>query len=198
MPAVCRKPAKPASSSDASVELAGRRATRHLLRRGQDLGPAAIGEGDVQVQARTLGRARLGVEDGARHVRPEAGTIADHLEADPLLDQRGYLRPQVVPQQSGQVAHLVRRALPVLGGEGEKGQPLYPGLGRGLDRAAHGLGPGLVAHGARQPAGGGPAAVAVHDDSDVAGHAERLPRLHRPADRGTVHASASLGQARPP
>ena len=60
-----------------------------------------------------------------------------------------------------------RGRLPVIGGEGEEGEDPDAGAGRRFDDAAHGFDSGAMAGHARQAAGGGPAAIAIHDDTDV-------------------------------
>ena len=70
-----------------------------------------------------------------------------------------------------EVAHLVGRAAPVLGGEGVEGDPLDADLEGAVDHIEQGGLAGGVALGPGQPAGAGPATVAVHDAGDVDGDA---------------------------
>ena len=75
---------------------------------------------------------------------------------------------QVVLEQAHQRGDLGVGPLPVLDGERVERQHRDAEPRRGLDRIAHGLDAGAVAFDARQMAGRGPSAVAVHDDGDVA------------------------------
>ena len=58
--------------------------------------------------------------------------------------------------------------VPVFGGKGIEREELDAGFLAGFDAFADGLGAGAVAGDARQAAVLGPAAVAIHDDGDVA------------------------------
>ena len=68
-----------------------------------------------------------------------------------------------------QVAHLVGRAAPVLGGEGVEGDPLDADLEGAVDHVEQRGLAGGVALGAGQAPGAGPATVAVHHAGDVDG-----------------------------
>jgi aminoglycoside phosphotransferase len=88
--------------------------------------------------------------------------------------------------EAHEVADLVGRALPVLGGEGVDGEPLDAEVERALDRVEQRLLAGGVALGALQPAFAGPPAVAVHDDGDVVGTA-----------RGSMSGTSTCARYRP-
>ena len=102
--------------------------------------------------------------------------IAEDLEANPLLVKAVELAPDVEAEQAGEVADLLRRAPPILRGESVEGQAFDPRLAGGAQHRAGGLGAGAVAGGARQAPRLRPAAVAVHDDGDVARGTERAVR----------------------
>jgi hypothetical protein len=75
-----------------------------------------------------------------------------------------------VAVEAHEEAHLLRRALPVLGGERVRGQAGHPDLDRAADGVEQGRLPRLVARRARQAALLRPPAVAVHDQRDVSRH----------------------------
>ena len=74
-----------------------------------------------------------------------------------------------VPVEAHQEAHLVRAALPVLGGEGVGRQPTHPDVDAAAGHVHQRRLAAPVALDPRQAPGVGPAAVAVHDDGDVPG-----------------------------
>ena len=94
--------------------------------------------------------------------------------------------PLVEPHE---VADLVGRPLPVLGGEGVDGEPLDAELERALDGVEQGLLARGVALGAGQAPLLGPPPVAVHDDADVGGDPVRV-------DAVELHAAATVPPAR--
>src|SRR3546814_4912145 len=71
--------------------------------------------------------------------------------------------------QPHQVADLIGGAFPVFAGKGVERQHLYAEVGRGLHDAAHRLHTPAMTHDARQETPLRPAAVAIHDDGDMAG-----------------------------
>ena len=77
------------------------------------------------------------------------------------------------PEQFEQEAHLGLRPGPVLGAEGVEREYGDAHVGGGAHGAAERLDALAVARRTRQPALRGPAAVAIHDDGNVAGHAIR-------------------------
>ncbi len=101
----------------------------------------------------------------------DALPAADDLEPEVVLDEKPVVPDQVLPEEPPEPADLGAGPFPVLAREGEEGQDVDAEAGRGLDDLADGRGAGLVALDPGQPALGGPAAVAVHDDGDVAGKA---------------------------
>ena len=124
-----------------------------------------------------------------RHVEPQAGAggglddreievvlhflgqfldPADHLEADVVFLQVGQFLAQVVPQQGPQGLNLVTGPLPVLHRESVEGEGVDAQPAAGLDDLANRAHAGPVAGDPRQVPAFGPAAVAVHDNGNVA------------------------------
>ena len=130
-------------------------------------------------------------------IRRELVGAADDVEADVVLEQRRELRAQIPLQQHHQRADFGGRPLPVLDRERIERQHLEAEPRRGLDHVAHGVDAGAMAFDPRQVALARPAAVAVHDDGDVAREPvglelaaraplRRLPQAPTPAaDRGS-------------
>ena len=115
-----------------------------------------------------VGRVTLHALDGRATARRQAAAIAEHVDLHALTLQLGDFPGDVLLEQVHQRRDLRRRAVPVFLGEREQRQDFDARLDRAFDRFAHRLHPGPVTERARQPAFIGPAAVAVHDDRDVA------------------------------
>ena len=71
--------------------------------------------------------------DQGNDVGGQAGSLADHLEPDPVAMQISDLVAQIEAQQPHEIPDLGFRAAPVLGRKAEKGQVRNPHVGRGLD-----------------------------------------------------------------
>src|SRR5439155_9914440 len=95
---------------------------------------------------------------------------ADDAKPDPLPVERIQLTANVETQQAHQIADLVFGPSPILRRKGIKGQALHPGLACGAQRPARSFGAFAMAGNPRQSPALRPAAVAVHDDGDVAGN----------------------------
>src|SRR5215213_3071799 len=135
-----------------------------------DLGPAAVvhahGQGeDVVVAGELLSDLEL-LDDAA----PEPRTATCPADADPELVHLVAAPPDHVAVEAHEEPDLVGAAPPVLRGEGVRADSRDAQLDGALDAVEERGLPRLVAGRARQPALLGPAAVAVHDDRDVAGH----------------------------
>ena len=112
---------------------------------------------------------------------------------------------QHVPVEAHQEAHLIGRALPVLGRERIRGQIPDAEFDAALDDVEQRSLAALVAGGARQPTAGRPPTVAVHDECDVPRH--QLGRdVGRPGARrmrvgcgraSAGHRSGATGAGRP-
>src|SRR3990172_5959359 len=145
-----------------------------------DLGAAAVVEGDADGQA-LVGLCQLaGLADAALQVGRQGIQAADVQQADALLVQGGQLAVDDAADEAQQRVHLAARPPPVLGRKGEERQVLDTALAERLDDAADVLRAGAVARLARETALLRPAAVAVHDQGDVARHAAATLGL-RPA-----------------
>jgi hypothetical protein len=110
-------------------------------------------------------------DGGVDHLRGlgrESAVIAEHLDPDPLLVERIELAPDIEAQEAHQVADLGLGPFPILGRESVEGEAFDAGLARRSEHLAGGLGALAVAGGAGKPPRLRPAAVAVHDDGDVA------------------------------
>ena len=94
-------------------------------------------------------------------------------------------RPQIALEQHHQRADFSRGTLPVLDGKGVEGEDFEAEPRRGLDDVPDRVDAGAMPLDARQVPLAGPAAVAVHDDGDVAWQAIEFDlagqRLFRPA-----------------
>ena len=77
--------------------------------------------------------------------------------------------PDVAGEDTHQTEDFLGRALPVLGREGVKRQPVHAQIGRGADDLLDALGPATMPDQAGPAPLGRPAPVAVHDDRDMAG-----------------------------
>ena len=96
-------------------------------------------------------------------------SLADRLQADVLLVQVLRLVCQKAFQQGHERLDLGLGAVPVFRGEGIEREVFHSEIDAGVRDLADGLGAGAVAFPAGQSAFLGPAAVAIHDDGDVAG-----------------------------
>jgi len=111
---------------------------------------------------------RLGIDDQRDDIGREPITVADDTQPDIVAVQLGDLAAQVMPQQSHEVIDLRERPLPVFRREAEQRQIRDAELGGRGQRTPHRLGAAAVTGNARQAASLRPAAVAIHDDRDVA------------------------------
>ena len=100
--------------------------------------------------------------------RRQIGQAADRLQPDVFLHQLRRLFLQEALEQMHQRENFALRALPVFRGKCVEGQELDLQFAATFDAGAHRVGALLVALDSRQSAVLRPAAVAVHDDRDVA------------------------------
>src|SRR5690606_30959111 len=107
----------------------------------------------------------------------EAPALADESDAGPAPVQFGDLAVQRIHEELHQGPGLCARTAPVLAGEGEQGQCPDAALKTEVDADVDRACAGAMADGAGPPALFRPAAVAVHDDGQVAGNA--CVRIHR-------------------
>jgi len=126
-------------------------------------------DGEAEPEPRARGGGALGGPDRRDERDREPVASPDDVQANAVLEQPRRLGLEMAREQAHERRHLARRALPVVGGEGEQRQGGYALIGSGFDDSADGVGARAMAGGAGETAAGGPAAVAVHDD----GHVER-------------------------
>ena len=145
--------------------------------RVDDLGAPAVVERDVERHRRVV----PGEPGGPVHLAQHAAR--DPPVAPPRERDAHALGVQLVgapleqpPVEVHEVAHLVDRPAPVLGGERVDGQGPHPGGERAVGGVEQRLLARGVALGARQALALGPSAVAVHDDGHVARDRRRVNR----------------------
>ena len=162
------------------------RVFRHPASHGDDLLAPAVAQGEGQDHLGVLGAVAPQFLQRVAHAGRQPVQLADGVQPDPVVHDLGPLALQVVAQQVHQPAHLVRRALPVLRGEGVQRERRQAQLARGAGHLAHGVGAPPVTFQAREPALLRPASVPVHDDADVAGQ-------RAPGDLGAQMGELQLG-----
>jgi hypothetical protein len=156
------------------VEVLGLDAADHRLpARLDDVPAAAVVEGDRQVDPGVVAGAVLGVLPGLAQLVRDLGAVADDADANAVAGELGEVLRDGDEDQAHQAGDLFARPLPVLGREREHGQVLDAAIGAGVDGAHERIDALLVAEEARHVPLLGPAAVAVHDDGDVARHGRR-------------------------
>jgi hypothetical protein len=131
-----------------------------------ELGAAAVVEGDPELQPRLVGRRLL--ELGHLLAQPvgRAVAAAEEAAADSLSGEILELPVDRLAERLHQGRHLVGRAAPVLGREGVDRERVDAEVDRRLDDRPQRAGAGAVPVGDRDAVLGGPAPVAVHDDRD--------------------------------
>ncbi len=95
--------------------------------------------------------------------------LTDDLQPEPIFYQLFIFFPEILLEKSPEQGNFGFRPLPVLLGEGKKGQVLDAEPGAGFDGILDRLGRGAMALDPRLVPPLGPAAVPVHDDGDVFG-----------------------------
>ena len=144
-----------------------------------DLQPAAVAERENESQPVVL----RGLLDrfvqlllaGLRQIRQ----ATDRLEPNIFFHQLRRLFLQETLEQAHQRKNFALRPLPVFGRKGIEGEKLDPQIAAAFDAGAHRVGAFFVALDPRQSALLRPAAVAIHDDGDVARN--RFERRIHPA-----------------
>src|SRR4029077_19949636 len=134
---------------------------------------AAIIEGDGEIELVVGGGAGLGAVDDFEDVFLEIFALADHAHAHAFARKPVEIARDVKAQEIEQRVHFFYGTAPILGREAKYGEVAHAQIAGGLDRAPqrlHALG---VPKGAWAGALTRPAAVAVHDDSDVTGRVGR-------------------------
>src|SRR5476651_1716638 len=109
------------------VDLVGRNLSRRdlareIARRPQNLVARAVIDADVDVDARVGTRARLGVGDVFLDILGQAVAVANHAQLRAVATELFEFVPQIVAQESHQIAHFVGGTSPIFGREGEQGE----------------------------------------------------------------------------
>ena len=145
-----------------------------------DLRPPRVVEGDVERHPLAVPGPLLGLPDGAHDVGGGFVQAPDDAHPDALCDQLVGVLSHGAVDQAEQAGHLVVGAPPVLPAEDVEREHLDPLVGRDAHHRPDRLDPLDVASDGRQPPGGSPAAVAVHDDRDMSRMATARQRLRPP------------------
>src|SRR5690625_1793727 len=146
-----------------------------------DLLPSPVGEGDRQLKALVPGARLLEALDDAHQIGRQTAAVADH--AHPNVKARHLRRivvAEIPPQQPHQIDDLGDRPLPVFRGKGKKRQAGELEINGGAYDAPRCFRPPPVPDAPGKPTTRRPTSVAVHNDRDVARHAD-LPCARHPA-----------------
>ena len=141
---------------------------------GDDLLLATIVEGEGQVHAGVLGGTAFRIQDHLADVAGHPAAIADDAHAAVALHQLVHIAAEIGAEQSHQGAHFGLGPLPVFRRKGEQGEILKFHVAGGAHRLAHRAHAGIMTGLARQMPFLRPAAIAVHDDGDMAGKMGRM------------------------
>src|SRR5579871_4171261 len=163
---------KHALSDALRIELTPRYPAGDRTDRAHDVVAPAVAHGERDGHARVVARRRDRLAQRSAHRRGQPAQVADREQADVMLHHLAELALQVAAQQRHEAVDLARRAVPVLAREREQREVLDAQPPARLHHRAHRLLAGTVPVEARKAALLRPAAVAVHDDGDVA----RQPR----------------------
>ena len=127
------------------------------------------------------GEAQVDFGFALAKVAGELRQVVFFVMALPHSDAFFVQAPQLTLEEEGeeahQAAHFVRRAVPVLCREGVEGEVLDAVVREPLNYATDVLRARAVAGETGPAAAAGPAAVAIHDDGYVLGHARKWQRL---------------------
>ena len=141
----------------------------------------AVVRRDGERKSRVGGRLRLAGGDELANAPVEHRQIADHLEPDPVGVQLRDFLLEGVQEEVHQDRDLLGRATPVLAREREQREEFDIALDAGEDDRPHGLDAAAVTGDTGQHPLLRPAAVAVHDDRDVARNGGRCGHFARGA-----------------
>ena len=129
--------------------------------------PAVVGR-DVEGDGVVVHGGVLRHFDTLLQLLREGADVTQHLQAHALGLHGLHFFFKELHEQTHEGGHLVAGAAPVFGAEGKEGEVAHALVGAGFDQVTHACRALGVADGARHVALFGPAAVAVHDDGDVA------------------------------
>jgi hypothetical protein len=133
-----------------------------------DFGAASVVQGDAEAHAGVGGGAFGGFADVVLDTGGEFVEAAEEAHADIIFLEEGHFFAEIFAEKLHQEIGFGFGAAPVFYGEGVEGEGFDFEAGAGFDGGAGAFGARAVTGEARQEAALGPAAVAVHDDSDVA------------------------------
>src|SRR5262249_3229110 len=141
---------------------------RDAARCASNLVAGAVVEGDGEIERGIVLGKIDGVVDQPENIGLEPGARSNHADLHPVLMQIGEVASDEAAQQAKQVVDLLFRTCPVLRRKAEQSEMSDAKLDASLDRAPDALDALAMTFGARQPTLCGPAAIAVHDDRDMA------------------------------
>ncbi len=147
-----------------------------------DLRPAAVVQGQDDDHPAVVPGLRFQPLELPQDGPGDPVLLPDDHQAEVVLAKDLAVLLQIVLEKRPELRDLLAGTLPVLLGEGEKGEDLYAQAGRGFDDLADGIGSRLVPVDAGKPPLPGPPAVAVHDDGDVT----REPGSVQATDQGLL------------
>jgi len=133
-----------------------------------DFRTRAIIEGDDKRQPTVFVQALHGAFEAGAKVRTEGPVIADEPEADALLGERVEFTFEVIAKQTLEIGNLFLCSTPIFRGKSIERKDFDAILYCSSQGTANGLGARTVTGNARKAALLCPAAVAIHDDGDVA------------------------------
>ena len=136
-----------------------------------DLDACAVAEGEDEGQTGVFFEGGAGFGELFLDEFGQAIDLADDIEADIAAVEFADFVLQKPGEIFHQGVHFVLGAVPILDGERVKGQVFYPQFAASADDGTDGFDAVAVAFDARQVAGLGPTAVAIHDDGNVGGEA---------------------------
>ena len=139
----------------------------HFPRGVHDLGPASVVHTELQCEDVIAHRAALGVLQLADHASPQSPRSAGPAHAYAHRIKLLPPPPDHIAIEAHQPANLVRRTVPVLGGEGVSREVFDADLYGPLDYVEQRRFSACVTFGPRQVARLRPAAIAVHHDRYV-------------------------------
>ena len=144
-----------------------RPAAKEVPSRVDDLGPAAIVEGDAELEAAKRAGDVLDSLELPEDLGWKSGLLAEGPKPDVVVDKQLFFLAEVLDEEPPEGQNLGLGPPPVFLGKSIKRQERKPQPNARFDGFPDGFRPGPVPRGAGQAALLRPTAVAVHDDGDV-------------------------------
>ena len=161
-----------------------------------DLGAAAVIEGDGKNHAGVFGEGFGGFAGVSLDGFREFVGAAEEAHADIVFLEERHFLANVFAEELHEKFDFGFGAAPVFNGEGVEREGFDVQPGAGFDGGAGGIRAGTVTGDAREMTLLGPAAVAVHDDGDVAREAGEIKFLEETGLLGGVRAEGfEMGMA---